>query len=45
MKPYCEPANLGGSSRQADADRPERPDRCRIVSTVEAIIETGGQPA
>ncbi len=44
MNPYYEPPNLGSSLQQAHADRPERPAR-QIVSTVEEIIETGGQPA
>ncbi len=44
MKPFSEPPNPGRSFQRAHADRPKRPGR-QIVSTVEEIIETGGQPA
>ncbi len=44
MNPNCEPPTLGSSFQQDHADRPERPSR-QIVSTVEEIIENGGQPA
>jgi hypothetical protein len=44
MNPFSEPPSLGSSFQQARADRSERPGR-QIVSTVEEIIETGGQPA
>jgi len=44
MNPYYESSNLGSSFQRARADRPERPGR-QIVSMVEEIIETGGQPA
>ena len=44
MNPCYEPPDLGSGVQQAHGDRPERPGR-GIVSTVEEIIETGGQPA
>ncbi len=53
MGPYDELPNPASGFQQAQAQRSESgrhqtvfgPDRSRIVSTAEKIIETGGQPA
>ncbi len=44
MNPNYESSNLGSNFQRAHVGRPERPGR-QIVSMVEEIIETGGQPA